>query len=319
MNSAKSLLGTGPFGNTPALGQRGKDVSLRMGSRFFVPVTASAVASLAHGALGSGYGFAFDSFGSIYGVINGSEVLGVGVTGLSVRSSARIGWGSGSASTSTDAFFMRQGAAVIQMGLDATSPTHQALKAHNGSGSNIAGANQILAGGAGTGTGRGGDVIHKTHESTTTGSTAQIAASVPRYQAVAKAFALTSGAAAATFCTFAVGSGKFIGCVVDCVLSVGNGTDYQALTTRLVISAVNKGGTITATIVQTDGTLAATGGSTLTPVTYSVVDGGGGNMALKLTATTNIGTPTMELRFVIVSYSGNGVESITAATLITPA
>lgn len=206
----------------------------------------------------------------------------------------------------------------MQMGADTAATVHQALKAFNGFGSNIAGANQIIAGGAGTGTGRGGDTILKTHESTTTGSTAQTAASVPRYQAAAKAVTLTSGAAAATFCTFAVGSGKFIGCVVDCVLSVGNGTDYQALTSRLVISAVNKAGTITATIVQTDGTAAASAG-TLTPVTFTVVDAGAGNMALKVTATTSLGTPTMELRFVIVSYSGNGVEAINSATLITPA
>jgi hypothetical protein len=69
--------------------------------------------------------------------------------------------------------------------------------------------------------------------------------------------------------------------------------------------------------VQTDGSATNSSG-TLTPVTYTVVDAGAGVLHLKCNATSSLTQTVLECRFVIVSYSGNGVEAITATTLITP-
>jgi len=313
----RALLGTGPFVGGAALSKRGKDVSLRMGSRFYVPNSTTTAPTFVN-TLGSGFGFGMDSVGAFQHFYAGAIFSSFNSSGISTGSGNKIGFSSTTtASAALSAFFTYQAGGVLNMGAAAASPVHQSLKGHNGLGTDIAGANQVIAGGAGTGTGRGGDTILKTHESTTTGATAQTAATVPRYQAVAKHVTLTE-ATATTICTFAVGSGKFIGVVVDAVVFAADVSDFQCQTSRLMINAVQKSGVITATITQVDGTSAASAG-TLTPVTYTVVDAGSGNMTLKCNATSSLTQTTLECRFVVASYSGNGIEAITAANLITPA
>lgn len=317
----RALIGTGPFIGNSALNRRGRDVQLRMGARVFVPTStlASAPTFMVQGQ-SSAFGFYMDGSNLSFNYVYASVIQAMFAnTGVAVGSGLRIGFCSTAGATVTqDTFFMRQALGVMQQGVDAAAPVHQALKGHNGSGTNIAGANLNLAGGAGTGTGRGGDVVLRTHDSTTSGSTAQTAASNPRYQAVAKPVVLTSGVVT-TLCTFNVGgSGKFLGLVVDVTIFATGSGGYQALVSRLLISAVMPSTTVTATIVQDDGTVALSSG-TLTPVTYTVVDAGSGNLQLRVTATTSLGTPTMEARMVVVSRSSNASEAVTATSLITPA
>lgn len=58
-----------------------------------------------------------------------------------------------------DLILMRKGAASLQMGVDAATATAQTFTAHNGSGTDKAGANFSVGGGQGTGTGVGGSFI----------------------------------------------------------------------------------------------------------------------------------------------------------------
>jgi hypothetical protein len=64
--------------------------------------------------------------------------------------------------TSVDTILNRDSAAVLQMGVDAISPITQTLKAHDGSGTDKAGADLSINGGQGTGTGAGGTLNFKT-------------------------------------------------------------------------------------------------------------------------------------------------------------
>ena len=319
-NGPKAFMGAGPWIGRGALNQRGKNVNLRMGSLLYLPATSSVVASIV-APQGAGYGIAFDTVGNMFFVNASTAVSCVSGNGLAITQSSRLGFSTGAASSTFTTFFTSQAAAVMQQGLDAATPVHQALKAHNATASSDAvGANKVTAGGAGASRGRGGDVINKTHESTSVaggaGTVVQTASTTPRYQAVAKYVTLTE-ASATVLCHFLVGSGKIIGMVVDAVVHAYDNTNLQVLTSRLVISACNPGAGITATIVQTDGSATNSSG-TLTPVTYTVVDAGSGILHLKCNATSSLTQTILECRFVIVSYSGNSVEAITATTLIVP-
>jgi hypothetical protein len=63
---------------------------------------------------------------------------------------------------SEDLIAGRDSAATLQLGTDAASPTTQTIKAHDGSGTDKAGADFNLAGGQGTGTGAGGTLNFRT-------------------------------------------------------------------------------------------------------------------------------------------------------------
>jgi hypothetical protein len=66
----------------------------------------------------------------------------------------------------------RDAAATLQLGSDAASTISQTIKAHDGSGTDKAGADLIIAGGQGTGAGVGGNVILKTATAGASGSSA---------------------------------------------------------------------------------------------------------------------------------------------------
>jgi hypothetical protein len=92
--------------------------------------------------------------------------------GIIVRNIGTIGFAAASNPTPSnkDAFFTRDAAAVIQMGADAATATAQAIKAHDGSGTDKAGANLTLRPGNGTGAGAGGSLILQSTPAGTTGS-----------------------------------------------------------------------------------------------------------------------------------------------------
>lgn len=89
-----------------------------------------------------------------------------------VRSSGSIGFTSGVATASVDAFFKRTGAASIQMGADSSTPIAQSFGFANGSGTNITGADATIQASNGTGTGGSGKLLFKTAPTASSGSTA---------------------------------------------------------------------------------------------------------------------------------------------------
>lgn len=212
-----------------------------------------------------------------------------------------------------DCVAYRDAAAVWQMGADAATATAQALKAHDGSGTDKAGAALNLAGGQSTGTGRGGDVIVHTSMSSTTGSSANSYSTRAFY--AAKYVDLTESTATA-FAKIAVASGKSAGAKIECSVYANDGTEYQSLASELLISAVNKAGTVTVTVVQEDGTTAASSG-TLT-ATYTVV-ASGNSFDVKCNATSSLTQTSLRIRYVITALNSDGGDSaLTSGSIVTP-
>lgn len=94
-----------------------------------------------------------------------------GTTGdFQPNGSFAIGFGSSGADT-PDLFLKRYAAASLQLGKTAGSPVNQTLKAHDGTGSNIAGASLSIASGIGTGTGNPGNITLQIARPKTSSST----------------------------------------------------------------------------------------------------------------------------------------------------
>jgi len=163
----------------------------------------------------------------------------------------------------SDLLLGRDGAATLQLGTDAASPIPQVIKAHDGAGADKDGADIALAGGNGTGTGKGGAVLTATSISGAAGSV-QGSLSTRTYQS-ARPTALTESADT-TIASITLASGKYIGGRVLVTVAAEDGSDYQARSAVLVFSAVNKGGTIVATISAEGSATDAFTAGTLTAV-----------------------------------------------------
>lgn len=117
------------------------------------------------------YGFNSDKDNGMY--LNAANSLGFSAAGSeALRLSASDIWikrpymylGAGA-----DLFLTNEAANIFQIGNDGAA-TPQTIKAQDGSGSNVAGSNFIVAGGRGTGTGAGGSLIFQTSPSGGSGS-----------------------------------------------------------------------------------------------------------------------------------------------------
>lgn len=201
----------------------------------------------------------------------------------------------------------REGAAIVQLGTDAGAATAQTLKAHDGSGTDIAGASLTFAGGQSTGTGRGGDLVLKTTPSATTGSGANTYSE--RYHASAKHVVLTEGSAT-TIANITCASGKSIAGEISASVNADDGTNFQMVETNLKFAAVNKSGTITASIDQVQGTVATSSG-TLTPVTFTIV-ANGNSVDIKCAATSSLTQTTLNCEWAILALNGNAAAVVTA-------
>ena len=195
---------------------------------------------------------------------------------------------------------------VTQYGQDAASPIAQTLKAHDGSGTDNDGAKLTIEGGQSTGTGRGGSFITATSLTGSTGSSAN--SYTTRQQVIAKPVTLTESTAT-TVVNLAIGSSKYFGCTIDVTVNAADASDFQALHSVLNISAVNKAGTVTTTITQVDGTVAASAG-TLTPVTYTAVVNGA-SVDVKCAATSSLTQTTLAAKLSITALNSDGVVTVT--------
>lgn len=248
---------------------------------------------------------------------NGAEVSG-GVSGngaFTIRSSGYIGW----AATNTldgaggDTFFTRESAAVIQMGADAASPIAQAFKSCDGSGSEKTGGMLTLAGGASTGSARGGDVLLKTSTIGAAASTLNGFTTRNYYSAMPKD--LTEGAAT-VFASIAVAAGQYSGGKLIATVFASDGTDHQSITSELKFDAVNKAGTVTVTLTQVDSTTAASSGTL--SVTYTAV-ANGNSYDLKANATSSLTQTTLRVKWAITSLNTNSTDTdVRTGSVVTP-
>ena len=95
--------------------------------------------------------------------------------GISLAANYPISWsanasGVGDCFLNRDTQLFRDAAATLQLGADAATATAQTLKAHDGSGTDKAGADLSINGGQGTGSGVGGTLNFKTAPAGSTGS-----------------------------------------------------------------------------------------------------------------------------------------------------
>jgi hypothetical protein len=210
------------------------------------------------------------SGGLVY-VAAGTQNVYMYAAGIVTKSTGRIGFTDGTAIGTQDTFITRDAAATFQLGADAATAITQTFKAHDGLGTDKDGASIIIAGGKSTGTGRGGNFITYTSLTGTT-SSSQNSYSTRLYQS-AKEVALTESTAT-TIANVTVASGKYLGIEAICTVSSGDATDGQSRTSRVMIDAVNKSGTVTTAITQVDNNLAESAGASTLTVTYTAVANG---------------------------------------------
>lgn len=165
-----------------------------------------------------------------------------------------------------DTIISRESSAVFQLGDDAATATAQTIKAHDGSGTDKAGASLSINGGQSTGTGVGGALIKNTSLTGSTGSSAN-SYSVREY-IYAGETTLTEGAATG-FATIALPASKYAGVHVFVTTHADDATDFQATTDMFSVSAVAKGTNISSNVqTPTQSTIASTGTLT-TAITVS--------------------------------------------------
>lgn len=194
----------------------------------------------------------------------------------------------------------------LQLGPSDATPNSASLLSPSGVGTDIAGGDLTIAGGQSTGTGTGGSVITKTSLSSTTGSSAN-SYSIRSYES-AKSVSLTESSAT-LFANIALASGKYLGAKLICTVNADDGTDFQALTSEIAFSAVNKAGTIPAiTVTEVDGTANVSSG-TLTAAYTAVVNGNG--VDIKCNAVSSLTQTTLKCRWMIIALNSDGVATVT--------
>lgn len=165
-NAARLTSGNANGGNinlVPGLG-----IGTGSGGQVLLPDGSDSAPSLAR-ASNTATGFVFNNTNhkSISVMTGGNEFIRLLDAsqvswGLLVAANSHLGWNNSvlpgqGGSASPDLLLFRDAAAQLQLGADTASPVTQTLKAHDGSGTDKAGAKLVLAGGNGTGTAAGGE------------------------------------------------------------------------------------------------------------------------------------------------------------------
>jgi hypothetical protein len=113
-----------------------------------------------------------------------------------------------------------------------------------------------------------------------------------------------------------VAASKFAGALLVCTVTANDGTDFQSFTSEVRVDAVNKAGTVTATITQTDNTLAASSG-TLT-CTYTAV-ASGATVDVKANAASSLTQTALKVKWAVVTLNTDGTDtSSIAGSVVTP-
>lgn len=128
------------------------------GGQLLVPDGSAAAPSIAFSSdVDTGFKYRATNVDIVAG---GTAGASVSASAFNVPSGSTLGFSSNTIETgSADAFFMRKGAASIQMGVTAASPVAQTFSGPDGTGTDKAGGSLTIAGGRSTGEGVGGSVI----------------------------------------------------------------------------------------------------------------------------------------------------------------
>lgn len=195
------------------------------------------------------------------------------------------------------------GHTLLQIGSNSNTPLARTLRApasRGGTDTDTAGSGINIAGGPGTGTAGGGSVRIQTAPAGSTGTTANTLAD--RRVFAAKQVTLTESTATLVL-NVGVASGTVAGGVFSYTIRADDATDFQVIRGDVPWSAVNKGGTITATLgTPIEVTTASTG--TLTNTTTAVVNGN--TIDFKLNAVSSLTQTTLHA-YVSGTLDGTGV------------
>lgn len=261
---------------------------------------------------GSGTGIERPSGNQIGFSINGTENFTMAANDFYIGNSAgRLIVGTSSASTAVT--LERDGAAgVLQIESDSATPTAAVIKAADATGSNGSGAPLTSKGGQSTGSGVPGDLIYQTSLYTNaTSSTAN--AYNERARIVGRPSALTN-TTATSFQRFTMATNTVAGIRLFCsVQSKDAAFARQSISSEVRVDAVNVNGTITATVSETDNTIAASTG-TLT-VAYTVADEGSNVLAVRCAATTSLTPTELRIKWAITTINSDGAITVTPVQL----
>lgn len=221
------------------------------------------------------------------GAVNARFLVDTVQASVAMNVGCSLGWSSdfqSITSNSLDLILGRDSAATLQLGADAaTTPTAQTIKAHDVT--TGTGASLTIAGGKGSVA--GGSVVLAT--SATNG------APIPRNYVSPKEVTLTD-ATDTTVVNIAIAAGKYLGGELIVTTHADDGTDFQAITEHLTFSAVNKTGTVTATIQTTPSTsFTAASAGTLTTGWSIVVNGD--SVDIKNNATSSLDETTLKCSY----------------------
>lgn len=243
----------------------------------------------------------------------GAFVVLTAGNGFQVTSGNYLGWsGSSTPNAAADLVMTRDGSATWQLGFDAASVvTPQTIKSCDATGTDHNGASLQLQGGQSTGAGVPGDLIYRTSLYTNgSGSTAN--AYTTRGQIIGRPCALTN-ATATSFQRFTMATNTQAGIRLFCTVKATDAAfARQSISSDVRVDAVNVNGTITATVSETDNTLAASTG-TLT-IAYTVVDEGSNVLAIRANANTSL-TATPSIKWIIQSINSDGAITVTPVQL----
>lgn len=242
----------------------------------------------------------------------------ISVASVSCGASSKFAWTGLSAMTAPlDGYIQLantagSGFTQLRLGVDSATPsatvTIRSGGSRGGTDTDTAGGSLLLSGSQATGTGAGGALKFATYGSSNSTGNA-IGPQTIRAFASAKYVTLTE-ASATLIGNVAVPSGKFVGVQMFCTVNATDGTDFQALSSRVSFDAVNKGGTVTVgAVTQTDNAAAVSSG-TLTPVTYTAVANGNG-VDIKCAATSSLTQTILQCRWHITSMNSDDVATVT--------
>jgi hypothetical protein len=188
------------------------------------------------------------------------------------------------------------------LGVDSATPAPSpGIRGANGVGTDIAGGGFVVQAGAGTGLGGGGDVRLQTTPKGTTGSTTNVY--TDRMVLAGKQVTLTESSATAV-ADVGIAAGTVTGGTLTYTIRADDATNFQALRGHVPFSAVNKAGTITAT-VGTPIEITSLSSGTLTN-TVTITNSGGNLITLNLNAVSSL-TQTTLVAYVRIDHDGTGL------------
>lgn len=195
----------------------------------------------------------------------------------------------------------------LQIGTDNNSATAQHVHAADGVGgnNNQVGAPLLLEDGRPTGTGNPSGVrIATSLRGTASGASYQSRST--RYAAV-RDKSLTESTAT-TFVNLSLATGKYLAVKLLCTVAADDATDFQSTTTELLLDAVNKAGTITATLTPIHTNTVASSG-TLT-VEFTAVQNAS-SVDLKANATSSLTQSSLYGKAILLGVNSSDPATVT--------